>query len=72
MPKATIIVTVDELSEVASIEAWFARWKDRLAFISDNQGCGCCVDIWDIEGSQEAINELPVQCNASSEWSRST
>lgn len=29
-----------------------------MTFISDNTGCGCCVDIYDVEGPQEAIDAI--------------
>lgn len=67
MPKATIIVAVDDPAEAAAIEAWFSRWKEKLAFVSDNQGCGCCVDIWEVQGPPEAFDELPPQTYAGSE-----
>jgi hypothetical protein len=72
MSKATIIVAVDYPSEVAAFETWFSRWKDKLAFISENYGCGCCVDIWEVEGPSEALSEIPPQCYAGSEWTLST
>ncbi|MDR2240001.1 MAG: hypothetical protein LBE33_06105 [Zoogloeaceae bacterium] len=62
MAKATVIVDVSDLSEVAAIELWFSRWKDKLDSVSENDGCGCCVDIWKVEGPQAAFEELPPQC----------
>ena len=59
MARATLIVEVDKPEEVAAMEAWFTRWQARLTHQSDNLGCGCCVDIWQIEAPQEAIDELP-------------
>ena len=55
---------------MAAAEAWFARWRPRLAYCSENQGCGCCVDIWDVEAPAEAVAELPEELSAMSEWSR--
>ena len=68
MSQATIIVAVDDAAEVAAIEAWFTRWREKLTFVSDNYGCGCCVDIWEAEGPSEAFDELPPQTYAGSEW----
>ncbi|MFT3880071.1 MAG: hypothetical protein QM703_10485 [Gemmatales bacterium] len=59
MAKAQIIVEVDQPDEVRALAMWFERWRDRLASVSDNTGCGCCVDIWDVEGPAEALAELP-------------
>lgn len=57
--RATIVVEVDQPDEVAAIDAWFVRWQARLMQCSDNLGCGCCVDIWEVQGPQQAIDELP-------------
>jgi hypothetical protein len=68
MPRATIVVCVDESGEAASVEAWFKRWGDKLSHRSGNHGCGCCVDVWEIEGPAEAIAELPPATYAGDEW----
>ncbi len=59
MAKAQIIVSVDQPDEVRAVADWFARWQERLVEISVNTGCGCCVNIWDVEGPMEALLELP-------------
>ncbi|HZX76880.1 hypothetical protein [Lysobacter sp.] len=64
MSKATIIVSVDDPFEVAAFETWLSRWEKMLTSMSDNEGCGCCVDIWKVEGPSEAIAELPPQIHA--------
>ena len=66
--RATICVAVDKATERTAVEAWFARWRSELPFVSENRGCGCCVDISDVEGSSEALSELPVEVLARSEW----
>lgn len=68
MPRATICVAVDCEQEVRAAKAWFAKWKDDLEFISENQGCGCCVNIWDVQGAAEAIAEIPESITANSDW----
>jgi len=57
--KATICVDVACEDEVAAVERWFATWRGRLAFCSENGGCGCCVDIWEVDAPAEALAELP-------------
>ena len=57
--RATIVVEADRPDEVAAIDAWFARWQARLTHCSDNLDCGCWVDIWEVQGPQQAIDELP-------------
>jgi hypothetical protein len=52
----------------AIVEAWLERWRPRLAYVSKNEGCGCCVHIYRVEGPQEAIDELPPDVLASGEW----
>lgn len=57
--KARILVDVNDEEERAAAAAWFARWRSSLTYVSENDGCGCCVDIWDVEGPEEAISDLP-------------
>jgi len=68
MPRATIIITADHPTEVAACDAWFERWNSSLTRKSDNYGCGCCVDIYDVEGSQNAIDSIPEASRSSSVW----
>jgi len=64
MPRAKIIVETDQPAEVAAVEAWFAKWELKITWRADNQGCGCCVDIWEVDASTEALAALPAQCRA--------
>jgi len=56
--RATVSVTIDNEREVMAVNAWLNRWGTRLK-LSDNQGCGCCVDIWDVRAPAQALAELP-------------
>ncbi|HEX8209406.1 MAG TPA: hypothetical protein VF584_04385 [Longimicrobium sp.] len=67
--RATIIAAVDVEDEVAAAEAWFSRWRARLTYCSENKGCGCCIEMWDVEGPAEAIAEIPSLISGMSEWS---
>ncbi len=58
MVTATVSVTIDNEREVEAVNAWFRRWGPRIR-ASDNDGCGCCVDIWRVEAPPEALAELP-------------
>ena len=58
MATATVIVTIDNEREVAAVSAWLRRWGPRVRCV-DNEGCGCCVDIWNVEAPAEALRELP-------------
>jgi len=66
--RATICADVYEEDECAVIEASFDRWRDRLSFVSANEGCGSCADIWNVDGPGEAISELPAKVRAVSDW----
>ena len=56
--RATVSVTIDNEREVMAVNAWFQRWGPRI-LCADNQGCGCCVDIWDVRAPAQALAELP-------------
>jgi len=59
MPRATIVVDVTHPEEIAACDEWFAKWTPRLTYRSENQGCGCCVNIWDVVAPDEALAALP-------------
>lgn len=69
MPKATLTVAIDQVGEASAVDAWFAKWGPRLSYRSDNKGCGCCVDIWQIEGPEDAVREIPGEVLTSDDWS---
>ena len=66
--RATICVAVDQPGEVAAAEAWLERWRGRLAHLSEDYGCGCCVRLYDVDGPPEAIAALPASIRAESDW----
>jgi hypothetical protein len=68
MQRAEIIVDAGS-PEQAAVEAWLERWRSRLPFVSDNEGCGCCVHIYRVEAPPDALGELPPDVFAASEWS---
>jgi hypothetical protein len=68
--RATICVDVNRDDECAAAEAWLDRWRTQLAVVSENEGCGCCVNIWNVDGPAEAILEIPEALRADSEWTR--
>ena len=69
MPRATIIISADVPEEREAGDQWFNSWRAYLTFVSEYSGCGCCVDIYDVEGSQVAIDALPPRLSARSDWS---
>lgn len=67
--RATIIAEVDQPGQAEAAEAWLEAASDRLTHVSDQLGCGCCVEIWNIEGPAELIATLPENLRGHSEWS---
>jgi hypothetical protein len=59
MARAQIIIAVDQPADVAAFDAWLAGNESRLSFFSGNIGCGCCVDIYDVEGPEDVIRTIP-------------
>lgn len=41
-----VIVSLDEKNEVNEFYQWLRRHKNKIHAISDNEGCGCCVDLF--------------------------
>ena len=72
MARATISASVDSPDEVAAMESWLERWRPSLTFVSDERGCGCCIRMLDVEGEQQAIEDIPEPLRTSSDWSTST
>ncbi len=66
--RATIVVDVTEAVEVQRVDAWFTNWRAALTFCSEDLGCGCCVRIWNVEGSPAAIAALPEAVRTASDW----
>ena len=67
--RASISVASDAPEEQAAFDAWVARWKAEMAFISDDYGCGCCIDLYDVEGPKESIDAIPGQLRTTTAWS---
>jgi hypothetical protein len=59
VPRVTVIADVDSPGERESLKAWMERWRSRLTFTSENLGCGCCIDLYQVEAPDAAIAELP-------------
>ena len=58
MARARIHISVGNDKEPSLFRAWRSEWEERIQSVSENQGCGCCTDIYDVEGPQEAIDEF--------------
>jgi hypothetical protein len=68
--RASICVIVDDPEKVKTAEEWLSANSDRLDYISENRGCGCCVDLYDLEGPAEVIATLPSSIQCGSPWTR--
>ncbi len=68
--RATLIVDVHRDPDGrARLDAWFARWEAELSHRSDNLGCGCCVDIFEVAAPDDALAELPGHLLGGGDWS---
>lgn len=59
MTRASICISSDSPAEEVAFEEWLEQWVEKLTFVSGNYGCGCCVQLYDVEGPQEAIDTIP-------------
>jgi hypothetical protein len=69
--RATLLAIVDTPGEVDAADRWLAENAAALSFVSEMQGCGCCVMIWDVQGPSEVIATLPANLSSVSEWASS-
>jgi len=67
MKRATICVDADSPERQVVLD-WLSRWQGKLLHCSPNEGCGCCVDLYNVEATEEALSELPSSVLASSDW----
>jgi hypothetical protein len=61
MPEFTIIADCDRPGERELLDSWLSKWRGRNTTISENEGCGCCVDMYRVTGPDEAMREVPAQ-----------
>ncbi len=71
MARATILVVTDRERDLDLANQWIEKWRDRMEVCPEEPGdCLCCVAWWDVDAPQEALDELPRNLLASSEWVR--
>ncbi len=70
--RKTIIVRADRPEDRERLALWFHDWLDELAFVSDNDGCRCCCDIFYVDASAEAVSRLWREVSGLSEWEAGT
>ena len=66
--RASICALVDNAGEVDEAEHWLVQYREQLTYVSEMNGCGCCVFFWDIQGPKEIIDTLPLQLSAGGTW----
>ena len=69
--RASICALVDNPGEVDEAERWLRDKVSALSFVSEMNGCGCCVFMWNIQGPPEVIATLPAHLSAGSDWASS-
>lgn len=57
--RISIIAQVDIPEDCAAAEAWIERSAGRLTYVSDQEGCGCCILAWTVAGPEAVIATLP-------------
>jgi hypothetical protein len=56
--RETILAIVDELGALETAETWLWENRNRLAYVSQQAGCGCCVVDWNTEGPREVLETV--------------
>lgn len=49
-----VIIDVNDKAEWDAFEDWLKKYQNAVVGISENSGCGCCVDIFTIEVLESA------------------
>jgi len=66
------ITLISEPNDRAILEAWLEENRPDLEYISDNDGCGCCVDIYCITGPSALLSSVPDELSGGSSWDHSS
>ena len=45
----------------STVEAWLWKWRSVLTIHSEEFGCGCHHDLYEIDAPHEALAELPIE-----------
>lgn len=62
--RTSILAAVDNVGEVDEAEAWLERNRAALSYVSEMNGCGCCVHAWEVAGPQHVLDTLPSHLRA--------
>ena len=69
--RAALITEFDQPGSAEGVLKVLERHRARLVHASENSGCGCCVDIRDVEGPADLIASIPPASLADSKWVKS-
>ena len=53
------VIVIAENDNQDLLYAWIKENRDKLKFVSDDEGCGCCVSIFRIEGEESILATFP-------------
>ena len=62
--RATVAAQVDRPDDVRAARQWLENNRTNLTFVSEDEGCGCCIHSWRVEGPAEIIQTLPPEISA--------
>ena len=62
----------EDSSDYDWVSAWIIKWKSEFKLTVHGYSTGGWEHIWDIETTQEAIDEVPENYLCDSEWSNPT
>ncbi len=68
--RMTLLAEVDQPGDLEAAQDWLRAHRGSLAYLSAEDGCGCCVVSWDLEGPREVVQTLPNRLRCNSGWTR--
>jgi len=57
--RVTIFFDNMDSYKASVFESWLKKWKDKITILSEQFGCGCHHDLYEVEGPEEALAEIP-------------
>jgi hypothetical protein len=66
MARVTICFDATDEVAAAAYRAWLAVSRPDLTSVSDDEGCGCCVHVFEVVGTPEAMAAIPASIRSES------
>ena len=57
--RALVCFRAESIEAKVDYTTWLNAWRSKLTFVSRDRGCGCCIHLFNLEGTTEAIEALP-------------